>query len=460
MRRAMVMRTCILIAVFFLASSAQSRADDALTQLYRVGVATVDITPDYPIRLNGFGGRRQESAGVSQRIFAKALAISASDRPPLVLIAIDSLGVRMSLVDEMARRLHDSHAIPRENIALTFTHSHCTPKVNGASDNIFSQPIPREHQRHIDRYTTELTDHITTVAQQAVQAQRPARLEWSIGTVRFAKNRRTPGGPVDHSLPTLVVRDAESEQIWAVYVSYACHCVTLSFNQISGDWAGYAAEMIQRRFPGATALVSIGAGSDANPESGVTGDKVDIAVRQGVEIATEVERLLEGSLQRVTGTPAATLDQITLPLSDLPSREQLQEQVAKGGPAGYNASTQLARLDRGEKLLTAVDYPIQTWSFGDSLCLVFLAGEVCVDYSLRLKRQLDRDRFWLNAYSNDFGCYIPSERLVREGGYGGGAEIPYFALPTTLKAGLEERIIREVLRQVPNSFESAVKELR
>ncbi|HSG71635.1 MAG TPA: hypothetical protein VLA12_14535, partial [Planctomycetaceae bacterium] len=46
---------------------------------WTVGVATVDITPDYPVRLNGFGFRREESEGVRQRIHAKALAIGNSD---------------------------------------------------------------------------------------------------------------------------------------------------------------------------------------------------------------------------------------------------------------------------------------------------------------------------------------------------------------------------------------------
>ena len=369
-----------------------------------------------------------------------------------MVIAIDSLGVRLSMIEEAARRLNKSHGIPRENIALTFTHSHTTPKVDGAADNIFSQPIPTAHQQHIQRYTKELTDLIAQAAREAIENRKAARLEWATGTVGFAKNRRTDGGPVDHDLPVLVVRDVDGDRIRAIYVSYACHCVTLSFNRISGDWAGYAAEMIERRFPGAMALVSIGAGSDSNPQSGVTGGKVGIAERQGVEIATEVSRLLGTDLKPVTGRPAATLKRIDLPLNALPSREQLQALAAKGGTAGYNATTQLAKLDRGQPLLTAIDYPIQTWSFGDSLCMVFLAGEVCVDYSIRLKRDLDRDRFWLNAYSTDFCSYIPSERLVREGGYGGEAEIPYFALPTALKAGLEQLIVAEVHRQVPQSF--------
>jgi hypothetical protein len=66
----------------------------------------------------------------------------------------------------------------------------------------------------------------------------------------------------------------------AVYVNYACHCVTLSHNKISGDWAGCAQEMIEQRFPGAVALVSVGAGSDANPSSGVVRDRVDVAAAQ------------------------------------------------------------------------------------------------------------------------------------------------------------------------------------
>ncbi len=437
-----------VLAVQLLCSSWVESAD-----VYNVGVAVVDITPDYPIRLNGFGNRREESEGVSQQIYARALAISQGDQPPLVLVTLDSLGIRTPMVEQVAKRLQKSHKLPRANLAVTFSHSHCTPKVNGACDNIFSTAIPADHQQHIDQYTTELTDYITKVAADAIESRRPGQLEWSVGKVGFAKNRRLVGGPVDHDLPMLVVRDPASKKPRAIYVSYACHCVTLSLNKISGDWAGYAAAMIERRFPDAVALVSIGAGSDQNPISGVTGDKTEVAETQGVEIATEVERLLAGKLRSISGRPASVLNQITLPLKNLPTREELVEQTGKGRPTDrYNAVTQLARLDRGEKLLSEIDYPIQTWSFGDSFCMNFLAGEVCVDYALRLKAEIDRERFWLNTYSNDFCCYIPSERLLTEGGYGGGAEVPYFALPTTLRAGLEQSIIDEVHRQVPDTF--------
>ena len=66
--------------------------------------------------------------------------------------------------------------------------------------------------------------------------------------------------------------------------------------------------------------------------------------------------------------------------------------------------------------------------------MTFLAGEVCVDYAVRLKTELNRERFWLNTYSNDFCSYIPSERLVQEGGYGGGSEVPYFCIAGNVEA--------------------------
>ncbi len=97
---------------------------------YSVGVAKVDITPNYPIRLHGFGGRRAESEGITQRIWAKALAIGTDEQRPAILFTVDNLGMRMTMVEEVARRLKEKAGVERERIALTFTHSHTTPKTS------------------------------------------------------------------------------------------------------------------------------------------------------------------------------------------------------------------------------------------------------------------------------------------------------------------------------------------
>jgi putative membrane-bound dehydrogenase-like protein len=119
---------------------------------------------------------------------------------------------------------------------------------------------------------------------------------------------------------------------------------------------------------------------------------------------------------------------------------------------GHHARVQLARLDRGEELGTKVDYPVQTWSCGDALSLVFLSGEVVADYALRLKRERDGLRLWINAYANGVPCYIPSERVLKVGGYEGRGAMTFYDLPAPFQPGLEQKIVDTVHKQLGTSF--------
>src|SRR5205823_6594419 len=124
-------------------------------QTYQVGIAKIDITPSYPIRLSGFGFRRTESEGVTQRIWAKALAIEDESGKPAVLIAVDNVGMPAYLVDEVAARLEKKVGLPRDHLSVTATHTHTAPMLKGMLATLFGQPIPKDHQVRIDRYTAE-----------------------------------------------------------------------------------------------------------------------------------------------------------------------------------------------------------------------------------------------------------------------------------------------------------------
>jgi hypothetical protein len=128
--------------------------------------------------------------------------------------------------------------------------------------------------------------------------------------------------------------------------------------------------------------------------------------------------------------------------------EEWQQRAAREDAIGYHARVQLQRLERGEALREKLEYSVQTISFGRILSMVFLPGEVVVDYSLRLKRELDPDRLWINAYANDCPGYVPSERVLREGGYEGGGAMIYYDIPGPWAPGLEEPIIAEVHQQL------------
>jgi hypothetical protein len=70
-----------------------------------------------------------------------------------------------------------------------------------------------------------------------------------------------------------------------------------------------------------------------------------------------------------------------------------------------------------------------------------LGGEDVVDYSLRLKRELGRESTWVAGYANDVMAYIPSLRVLKEGGYEGGGSMPIYGLPSVWGPKIEEIII-------------------
>jgi hypothetical protein len=354
----------------------------------------------------------------------------------------------------VARRLAAKVGSQIERLTITATHTHTAPMLKNVAPTLFSVPIPDEHLARIDRYTTEFTDKLETVALAAVKNMKPAQLSWGSGTTVLAANRRTKGGPVDHDLPVLVVRDGAGK-VRAIYFSYACHCVTLSNNRISGDWAGFAQEAVQQDFPGAIALASVGCGADSNPTSGVTGDKIEVCAQQGRQVADEIKRLVSGSLKPITARPETRYARLDLAFDTPRTRSEWETRAQRQDAVGHHARVNLARLDRGETLPDRINYPIQTWLFGSELAIVFLPGETVVDYSLRLKRDFDHSRLWVNGYSNDARNYIPSERVLQEGGYEGGDAMIYYDMPQRFAPGLEQKIYDTVARQLPADFKAA-----
>lgn len=414
-----------------------------------IGVASIDITPTFPIRLSGYAVRTSEATNAVQKLWAKALAIGSDQEGPALLITVDNTGVPRKVRDEVVARLAKKKMDP-SRVAICSTHNHTSPCLAGYLPTLFGSPLPPEHQAHIERYTHDLTDAIEKVALDALKHRKPSRLSWAQGKASFAANRRTPGGPVDHDLPLLAVTDAKGK-LRALLVNYACHCTTLGgeFNQVCGDWAGYAQEFLERNHPGVTVLVAIGCGADANPQPR---PGLNFAQQHGQAIATNINQLLQGCLTPVRGKLNCGAKEIALPLDTPPTRAAFEARAQQKDYVGYHARWTLAKLDRGERLPTKIPYLVTAWSFGDDLATVFLPGEVVVDYSLRLKKEFDASRFWINAYANDVPCYIPSERILTEGGYEGGGAMTFYGWPTRIAPGVENLIVDAVHALLPKQF--------
>ena len=429
---------------------------------WRGGAAKINVTPSYKVRLSGYGNRTTEFEDVKVDIWVKALAIAWNDEPPAVVLTVDNVGIPGTLRKEVLAALADKKVVS-ERFSVCSTHTHCAPMVNGVLGNLFGADLSPSDQANVDRYTRDLREWMIKAAQDAIAAMKPARLEMSHGEVKFAGNRRYPSptgfanspnpeGPTDHDLPVLKVSAANGDVI-AVFTSYACHCTTMGWNFIHPDWAGIAQLHMEAAFPGAIALTAIGCGADQNPYPRREENLVRI---HGYNLGREAIRVCVAPMKELAGPLNCGQKNISLPFDTLPTEAEFREKQSKGKSAAEkrHASLFLTMMERKDAIPTELPYMVSAWNFGDGLSMVFLNGEVVVDYSLRLKREYDKDRMWVNGYSNDVPCYIPSDRVLKEGGYEGGGAMVYYVRPTKFAPGLEDKIVGAVRELIPASFKT------
>jgi hypothetical protein len=132
----------------------------------------------------------------------------------------------------------------------------------------------------------------------------------------------------------------------------------------------------------------------------------------------------------------------------LPTKEELQTAAeSKDKFQAARAKMLLAEIVAGNPLRSDYPYPVAVWKIGSDLSWVILGGEVVVDFALRLKSDLAGKKTWVAGYANDVMAYIPSRRVLTEGGYEGGGSMVYYGLATIWAPEIEEVIVREVVRQ-------------
>jgi hypothetical protein len=154
----------------------------------------------------------------------------------------------------------------------------------------------------------------------------------------------------------------------------------------------------------------------------------------------------------VTGRLETTYAEVPVALAQLPTRDELAAQAA--GESRYialRAKMLLEQLDAGTKLTQEYPYPIARWQLGPDVQWFFLGGEVVVDYALRIKAELTGENTWVAGYSNDVMAYIPSRRVLLEGGYEGGGAMAVYGLPAIWSEEVESTILKEVHRQAQST---------
>lgn len=410
---------------------------------WRAGVATIDITPDRSLWMAGFARRKQASQGTALPLHAKALALQAGNSRPVVLITADLLGFTARITDRVSKAVQSRHRLRRADLLFNASHTHCGPVVDEQLSVAYD--LTPEQWSDIRTYSAKLEEQLIAVISEALKRLATARVSYGSGEATFAANRRVafkPLGPVDHSVPILRV-DNESGTAIAVVLGYACHNTTLgdAFVQYHGDYAGVAQAELEKRHQGTTALFVAGCGADANPAPRGT---LELVQSHGVALADAVDRALSSS-KPIAPSLRTAFGTVDLPFVGADARERWKQQL-KVEPIYLQRYDEL--MARQGPLPTKQPDPVQVWKLG-GLTFVALGGEVVVDYALRLAREYKDETMWVAGYSNDVFGYVPSLRVLREGGYEGADAMIYYGRTGPFTEDVEDLIVgkvRELMR--------------
>ena len=432
----------------------------------RVAFFSADITP--PVGAALCDGLVVPASGVDDPLEARGVVLQ-SNQAPIVLCAVDWVGVGNSGHEEWRRALARAVGTSASRVSLHALHQHDAPgcdfeaaellEPHGLAAEMFDVEFAREAIRRTSESARQAIDsavrvtHIGLGSARVEQVASSRRLLGADGRVRWVRWSATTDplaraqavGTIDPEL-SLVAFWNEQQPI-AAMTYYATHPQShYGRGRVSKDFVGIARNAFDARYPELRAIHFNGAGGDITAgkwNDGHEDNRALLAERllAGMDAAWKTQQRVPVGLEDIDWTSRSV---------QLPASPRLQERtlsrILENETASHRDRVQAARnlvwLRRTQRGATV---EVSCASLGTAR-LLHLPGELFVEYQLRAKA-LRPDRFVAMAAYGDYGPgYIGTERSYEQGGYEVGA--PSRVAPSVEKVLL--RAIRELL-QVPST---------
>jgi hypothetical protein len=412
----------------------------------RAGIAAVDITPPVPFRMSGYFNERL-STGVKDPLKAKAVVFQQGNESAAIVFC-DLISVPLDLSTKARQRASDATGIPRQNIAITATHSHTGPLFSGALRKHF-------HERAVARvghdpyetldYPAILTDRIVTAVVDAKSALQPVQLEagsahedrlsfnrrffMKDGSVRFNPGPLNPdivraAGPIDPQVGIVWLKRPDATHPFAAIVSFALHLDTVGGTEYSADYPKFVEDLLKQSFgPEFTLLFGAGTCGDIN--------HIDVTTRDRRTTEQIGRTLGETVAQTVGDKTISTIEEPSLAVRTAtvhaPLQKYTDEEIAGARKKmELIGGRELPFLEQVKactiidlELIDANTLPleVQVFRLGPDAAIVTLPGEVFVELGLAIKAASPFKTTLVIELANDSPAYIPTKKAFAEGSY-------------------------------------------
>jgi len=372
----------------------------------KAGAARIDITPEKPVNMSGYAGRKALSTGVHDPLSARAVAFEANGKR-LVLISTDIIGYYEDVANYMRQALMAEFNLQPSELFLAGIHTHAapTPTLNPE----------RAHANNVE-YTEGLKPKLIEAVRKALANLEPVKLGVGVGSCPIGGNRRelrvanngessivlgrNPYGTTDKEVLVVKVAKADGAPL-AVLFDYATHGTSLGTANltISGDVPGLAEQFVEKIL-GSDVVAPIFVGASGNidpwfrvlPQINEEPGWIPEPVLLGTFLGEEVVTVYRGIRQTNSVDKIAT-NFVTLQLP------------AKPPAAGST-----------EKKRDSVPLNVTVARIGD-IAFVGLGAEVCTEIGMAIKAGSPCERTFVITHCNGAASYLPTKEMYVQDGY-------------------------------------------
>ncbi len=374
----------------------------------KAGAARIDITPDKPVNMSGYAGRKGLSTGVHDPLSARAVAFEVNGKR-LVLISVDIIGFYEEVGGVMRQAIQDECHLQPSELFLCGIHTHAAPTPTLSRE--------RAHENNV-AYTEALKPKLVEVARKALANLEPVKLGVGVGSCPVGGNRRelritnngessivlgrNPYGTTDKEVLVVKVAKADGTPL-AVMFDYATHGTALGTGNltISGDVPGLAEQFVEKILGSdVVAPIFIGASGNIDPwfrvlnkineEPGWIPEPVLLGTFLGEEVVSVYRAIRQTDSVDKIATNFVTLQLPVKPPTD-PSAKKSE------GPGTRPLNVTVARI-------------------GD-IAFVGLGAEVCTEIGLAIKAGSPCERTFVITHCNGSASYLPTKEMYVQGGY-------------------------------------------
>jgi len=303
------------------------------------GVASIDITPSWPVLQGGFGQRTVASVGILDPVMAKALYVRTSS-DAILLITADLIAIPKQIAEPVVTAVRAAVGLEERQICICASHTHSGPLPFGPAD-----------APGVAAYSAMLIDALIRVGCEAAAKSIEAAIGSGVGTVDVFFNRRTRGNPnlVDSRVGVVVVTPLDSPDPLAVLFGVGCHPVTLGWDNlsISGDFPGVAQRAVEAELVGTTALFFNSTEANVIPITSPDRDALDPRGYYGGDVRDAIT--IGRAIADVVCCVAATVK--THP--DVDVGADRRDIVVQANNAAFDLDTAQRRLDAARSVLAS-----------------------------------------------------------------------------------------------------------